>query len=172
MRLYTEFIVLYEDMPMPTEEMFCPSFWKADDFDAGGDYYAEGIDGRWTHLELTRRQKGAPESTLGVYTHREKNIIESGLQETADLQRYIDYKTQGRYRYEEPLAQIQSLAVTSLCFDTPSVEDYREFLTTVHNFLLATKGQIINYSEILDAELFAERFLQEDPGQYIRRNGL
>ena len=45
MKLYTEFIVMHEDGPLPDEENFCPSFWQAEDFDSDGDYYYDNI--RW-----------------------------------------------------------------------------------------------------------------------------
>ena len=159
MRIYTELIVLYEDAPMPAEESFCPSIWQAADFDSDGDYYATGVEGRWTQLELTRREEGAPESTLGIYSYRENNAYEPGLQEIVDLRRYIDYHRQGRYQHEGPIAHIESLAVTSLCFDTPSVKDYREFLETVYRFLEAMSGHVVNYAPILDAAAFKDHFL-------------
>ena len=47
MRYYTEFIALHPDAPMPDEATFCPSFWRADDFDSDGDFYADALEGRW-----------------------------------------------------------------------------------------------------------------------------
>ncbi len=160
MRFYSEFIVLYEDQPMPPVEELCPSLWAAADFDADGDYYAEGIDGRWTDLEVRRREPGRPRTVLGVHTHRERGPYTSGLTDTVDLQRYIDYRNDGRYDHDdEGVRDIQTAAVTMLCLDSSSVEDYREFLETVRHFLEQTGGTLVNCGQLLDAAGFAEHYL-------------
>lgn len=164
MKIFSEFIVLHEDVPMPEEDRFCPNFWKAEDFDSEGDYYYNEIDGRWTVLELTRRVNGDDESTLRVYTFREQRSYEPSRQHIADLKRYIDYKAAGRYHYLPSIHAIKNAAVTSLIVETKQLADYREFLETVHFFLDHTKGVLVNYYD-LDAAAFREEFLDERPRQ-------
>lgn len=159
MKIHTEFIVLYPDQAMPSEESFCPSFWQAEDFDAEGNYYFEGIDGRWTDLEITRKEAGKPESTLTVYTHRQNGPIESGLLEVEDLGRYVTYAQEDRYGSD--LQGIDNPAVTALAITTPSTDDYREFLETVHRFMAHTGASLVNYPEVLDASEFKEFFLDD-----------
>ncbi|BAY24703.1 hypothetical protein NIES2100_44990 [Calothrix sp. NIES-2100] len=160
MKIYTEFIVIHEDEPMPNEDNFCPSFWQSEDFDSDGDYYYENIEGRWTNLELTKRIADDKNSILKVNTFREKRIYEPGIQEVADLQRYIDYKKDGRYANNPVISSIKSLAITSLTIETFDLQDYREFLKTVYFFLEYTKGFIVNIWE-LDAASFQVEFLSD-----------
>jgi hypothetical protein len=159
MKIYTEFIVMHEDLPMPGEENFCPTFWQAEDFDSDGDYYYDSIDGKWTNLVLTKRLAGDRNSVLRVNTFRQNRLYEPGIQEVADLQRYIDYKTEGRYGNNPRISAMTTLAVTSLAIDTFDLQDYREFLETVHFFLDFTKGVLVNPWE-LDAKAFREEFLR------------
>lgn len=144
---------------MPNEERFCPSFWKAEDFDSDGDYYYNGIDGRWTTLEITRRAD-EDDSILRVYTYREHRKYEPGIQEIVDLKRYLDYKAEGRYRHAPSVDGIKDAAVTSLSIETRRLSDYREFLETVHFFLEHTKGLLVNYKD-LSADEFRDEFLAE-----------
>jgi len=160
MKIYTEFIVMHEDGPMPDEDNFCPSFWKAEDFDSDGDYYYDNIEGKWTNLVLTRRLPDDRNSILHVDTFREKRFYEPGIQEAADLQRYLDYRKAGRYAANPVLSAVNSPAVTSIAIETFDLKDYREFLETVHFFLESTKGVIVNFKE-RDAASFREEFLND-----------
>jgi hypothetical protein len=153
MKLYTEFDVLHGNDPMPGEETFCPSFWKADDFDSDGDFYADALEGRWTELNLTRG-----DSSLSVHTLREERPFEPGIQEVADLQRFIDYHRAGRYAHVPAVAELPSLAVTALAIATPDTADYREFLETVDQFLGHTGGVVVSPWE-MDRDEFRAEFL-------------
>jgi len=160
MKFYTEFIVMHEDGPLPDEENFCPSFWQAEDFDSDGDYYYDNIDGRWTNLALTRRQPDGRNSILNVNTFREQRLYEPGTQEVEDLGRYIAYQKEGRYIHNQKISAMKNLAVTALAIQTFDLEDYREFLETVHFFLEYTKGIVVNFLD-LDAASFKEEFLSD-----------
>lgn len=160
MKIYTEFIVIHEDAPMPDEKNFCPSFWKADDFDSDGDYYYDNIEGRWTELHLTKRRPDERDSILNVNTFREKRLYNPGLQEVADLQRYLDYHKQGRYSDNPKISAMNNLAVTSLTIETFDLIDYQEYLETVYFFLDYTRGVIVSIWE-LDAASFKEEFLSD-----------
>lgn len=162
MRLFTEFVVLYEDGPMPEADSLCPSFWR-DDFDSDGDFYARGIDGRWSYLELTRRCAGQATSWLIVRTYYASNRpYEPGQLETHDLSRYVEYRNQGRFRALSAINAIRSPAVTSLTLETRALDDYREFLQTVHAFLQRSGGVVVNLRD-LDASGFRAEFLAETP---------
>jgi hypothetical protein len=159
MRFFTEFVVLHEDGPMPEAETLCPSFWAGEDFDSDGDFYANGIAGRWTHLELTRRESGQFRSQLVVRTYYANNrLYEPAHLETHDLKRYIDYKDQGRFDGVPRVGAIQSPAVTSLSLETIALDDYGEFLGTVHAFLQRANGVLVNVRD-LDAAGFRLEFL-------------
>lgn len=161
MRIYTEFIVVYEEQALPSEETFCPSFWTAEDFDAEGNYYFNDTKGLWTELAITRKEAGKPESTLTVYTHRPGSIFQSSLLEVQDLGRYLGYLQDGRYE-DSPADGIAKPVLTALAIDALSAEDYREFLDTVHQFLATTGGAILNYPEVLDADAFRASFLHRN----------
>jgi len=159
MRLFSEFIVLYEDGPMPEAESLCPSIWKGEDFDSEGDFYAQGIAGRWSYLALTRRGGGLSTSSLMVRTYYANNRpYEPAQLETHDLKRYLEYREQGRFCALPAITAIRSPAVTSLSLETLSVDDYREFLETVHAFLQRSRGTLVNVRE-LDASQFGAEFL-------------
>lgn len=160
MKIYTEFIVMHEDGPMPDEDNFCPSFWNAEDFDSDGDYYDYNIEGRWTELQLTKRRPEGRDSVLNVNTFREKRLYDPGIQEVADLQRYIDYHKEGRYSNNPKLSAMNNLAVTSLTIETFDLRDYQEFLEAVYFFLDYTKGVIVNAWK-LDAASFQKEFLSD-----------
>ncbi len=160
MKIYTEFIVLHEDEPMPNEDNFCPSFWQSEDFDSDGDYYYDNIQGKWTHLKLTKRMPDDKNSSLNVNTFREERKYDPGIQEVADLQRYIDYKKDGRYLNNPVISTMNSIAITSLAIETFNLKDYQEFLKTVHFFLEYMKGFIVNLWE-LDATSFQKEFLSD-----------
>jgi hypothetical protein len=157
--IYTEFVVLHADEPMPAEERFAPSFWRADDFDADGDYYADALEGRWTTLELTKRRPSGQDSTLWVNTLRESRPYEPGIQEVADLERFFEYRRAGRYDHVPAIASLPSLAATSLAIRTPDCDDYREFLETVAMFLEFTGGAIVSPREA-DLPRFRADFLE------------
>lgn len=142
--IYSDFVVLAADAPMPDEERFCPSFWQAEDFDSDGDYYADALQGRWTELQLTKRGPDGRDSTLWVNVLRENRPFEPGIQEVADLQRFFDYRAAGRYDDIPAIAELPSLAATSLAIRTPDPADYREFLETVAMFLEFTGGLIVS----------------------------
>ena len=155
MRLFSEFIVLYEDGPMPEAESLCPSIWKGEDFDSEGDFYAQGIAGRWSYLELARR--GASWLTVRTY-YANNRPYEPAQLETHDLKRYLEYREQGRFYALPAIAAIRSPAVTSLSLETLSIDDYREFLETVHAFLQRSRGILVNVRD-LDASQFHAEFL-------------
>lgn len=158
MKIYSEFIVLHEDGPMPAEENFCPSFWQAPSFDADGDYYYDGIDGRWTNLQITKELDGGAKSTLRVDTYREHRLYDPSILEVADLQRYIDYVHNGRYQANQQITALNSLAVTSLIIETGTLQDYAEYLKTIHFFLVYTQGIVVSPRE-MDADAFQVEFL-------------
>jgi hypothetical protein len=159
MKITAEFIVLHDDGPMPEEDKFCPSFWQSKKFDSDGDYYYENIDGRWTNLEMTKLESNDKNSMLVVNTYREKNRnYEPATYEIADLKRYVDYKLEGRYLSDAVINGIRNLSVTSLFFETYNLEDYQEFLKTVHFFLGYSKGVLVNFNH-LDASSFYTEFL-------------
>jgi len=160
MKIYTEFIVMHEDGPMPNEDYFCPSFWQSEDFDSDGDYYYDNIEERWTNLELTKRRANDKDTVLNVNSFREKRNYDPGIQEVADLQRYIDYKKDGRYFNNSAILAMKNLAITSLTIETVDLKDYQEFLETVHFFLEYTKGFVVNLWE-LDAASFQKEFLED-----------
>lgn len=158
MRIFSEFVVLHEDGPMPDAESFCPGFWKAEDFDSQGDFYADDIAGRWTSLELNRRSAGQTTSWLVVHTYyAHHRNYEPGNVETRDLARYVDYLAQGRFG-SLAAAAIRSPAVTSLSIETLDLDDYRDFLETVYAFLAHTRGFLANLRD-LDASEFRTEFL-------------
>jgi hypothetical protein len=159
MKIFSEFVVLHEDGPMPSEDRFCPSFWAAEDFDSDGDYYYKEIEGRWTTLQIKKRLPGDRNSLLEVCTFRENRKYDPAVLEVADLQRYIDYWAAGRYR--ERAGGIQSPAVTWLRIETFLIADYREFLATVHFFLEYTKGILVSFKE-LNAQQFRDEFLGDE----------
>ncbi|HEX3762054.1 MAG TPA: hypothetical protein VHW23_25310 [Kofleriaceae bacterium] len=162
MRIFSEFIVLHEDGPMPDAEQFCPSFWRAEDFDSDGDFYYDGIAGRWTRLELTTRTHGNDRSRLVVQTYYANNrLYEPGNAETADLARFVDYLAHGRFAALPAAAALRSPAVTSLSLETPDVADYREFLDTVYGFLVHSRGFLANVRD-LDAAAFRAEFLEAE----------
>jgi hypothetical protein len=161
MKIFTEFIVLHEDGPMPNEEMFCPSFWKAKEFDADGDYYYDDIDGRWTNVEITKRYTSGNDSSLDVNVYRQNNRnYEPSVQEVEDLKRYVEYKMNGRYSYNHLISGIKNLCVTSLFFESYSIDDYQAFLKSVYSFLEYSNGVLINCKE-LDAVSFKEEFIDK-----------
>lgn len=138
---------------MPDVRSFCPSLWQSADHDAGGDYYYDGIEGRWSSLSLT-----TPRSSFVLGTFREKRLYDPGIAEVADLQRYIDYRNDGRYQTNPAIAAIQSVAVTSLTIETLDPGHYREFLESAASFLEHTGGRLVNLRE-LDAASFRAEFL-------------
>ncbi|MCW6005127.1 hypothetical protein K1W54_11120 [Micromonospora sp. CPCC 205371] len=157
MKIYTEFVVLHANVPMPDEETFCPSFWKVDDFDADGDYYARDIGGRWSSLKLAKRSPDGPDSVLTVGVLREERPYDPGLQEILDLQRFLDFHRAGRY-HAPALSDLDSRAVTSLAIETADLADYREFLETVRAYLAHAGGVVVSPWE-LDEDEFAAEFL-------------
>jgi hypothetical protein len=161
MKIFSEMIVLHEDVVMPSEESFMPSFWASDSFDSDGDYYYDNIDGRWTTLHLARRLRDDQVSVLEVGTFREQRKYDPAIQEVADLERYIGYWKAGRYARTAP--HIQTPAVTSLTIETHLVADYREFLEAVASFLAHTKGIVANFREIDAAKFIAEFLAPTEP---------
>jgi hypothetical protein len=160
MRFHSEFVVMHANDPMPDEQTFAPSFWEAEDFDSDGDFYAHGLEGRWTNLKLTKRRPDRNHSVLWVNTLREQRPYEPGTREVADLQRFFDYHDAGRYERVPALAGLTSRAVTSLAIETPDPADYREFLETVDAFLGHSGGVLVSPRE-LDRAQFRERFLED-----------
>ena len=156
MKYYTEFIALHPDAPMPDEETFCPSFWRADDFDSDGDFYADALEGRWTSLQLTKRRPDGSDSVLSVNTLREQRPYDPGVQEVLDLQRFLDYRDAGRY--DDVTGLSAPAAVTSLAMETPDPDDYREYLESVDAFLGFIGGLLVAPRE-MDRTAFREAFL-------------
>ncbi|NHZ83006.1 hypothetical protein F2P44_27560 [Massilia sp. CCM 8695] len=153
MRFLCEIIVFYDDVDLPDVDLFFPSYWQAENFDSDGDFYYYGNETRWTNLEILKFYDGDEESKFGLNIYREKNRkYEPGIQEVADLARYVDYKNQGRYFYIDMIANISNLCVASLEIDTGRLEDYREFLEAVHTLLFHTKGVTANLDQCFDAE--------------------
>jgi len=159
MKYYSEFVVMHADEPMPDELTFAPSFWKADDYDSEGDFYARGLGGRWSNLELTKRRPDGRDSVLSVNSLRENRPYDPGMQ-ALDLQRFLDYHDAGRYDDVPALADLPSRAVTSLAIDTPDPDDYREFLETVEAFLGHSGGVVVSPVEATQAT-FREEFLDD-----------
>lgn len=152
MKVFTEFIILHEDIVMPDEENFCPSLWIHNDSDFEGDYYYDGIGGRWTHLEISN--KGVVLS-VNVYRGQNRNY-DPGIFEVKELKRFIGYKESGRYKESE---NIKNTCVTSFFFETSDVSRYYpEFLETVLYFLNYSDGLIVNCG-VLDKNSFRKEFL-------------
>jgi hypothetical protein len=159
MKIVSEMIVLHEDAAMPGEQTFVPSFWATDDFDSDGDYYYDGIDGRWTTLRIAKRTPEG-DSVFEVDTFREKREYDPGVQEVADLARYLEYWNAGRYRVAA--GHIVTPAVTWLRIETPHLADYREFLETVAAFLAHGRGIVVSFKE-LDAARFRAELIDSTP---------
>lgn len=160
MKFYTEFIVMHADEPMPDEETFCPSFWKAEDFDSDGDFYADALGGRWTYLRLTKNRPDGRESVLWVHGLKENMSYTPGRQQALDLRRFVDYHKAGRYSNQPALAELPSLAVTLLAIETTDPADYREFLETVAGFIGSMGGMLVSPWELDEAE-FRQEFLDD-----------
>jgi len=157
-KIYTEFVVLHDDVPMPDEEAFCPSFWQADDFDSDGDFYATGLGGRWSDLTLRKRVPDGPDSVLTVQVLREARDYPPGLRESHELERFFDHRRAGRYDHLPFVKPGADLAVTALATETGNLPDYREFLQTVNMFLSHTHGHVISPWE-RDQHSFTTEFL-------------
>lgn len=159
-KIYSEFVALHANVPMPDEETFCPSFWQAGDVDSRGDYYARGIEGRWSSLKLTKPSADSQDSVLTVGVLREERPYDPGGQEIMDLQRFLDYHRAGRY-HAPALSTLESRAVTSLAILTADIADYREYLETVRAYLAHTGGVVVSPWELNEDE-FAAEFLAYD----------
>lgn len=159
MKFHCETIVIYDDVDMPGEDAFCPSLWQGERIDSDGDYYYDRIGARWSELQLSKEYADGGRSDFRLNVYREKNrLYEPGLQEAADLERYIDYKAQGRYQYLSKIHGAENLSVASLWIMTTRVEDYREYLETVHRFLAHTGGIAANVCDF-DADAFRRELL-------------
>jgi hypothetical protein len=159
MKFFSEVIVLYDDVDMPSESKFCPSFWQAERFDSDGDYYWDGMSARWTSLKLSKIYKDDSESSFELNVYREKNReFEPGVEEVNDLARYVGYKDEGRYARVDKINNAGNLCVASLSIMTGTVEDYREYLEATHFFLIHTSGIAANLCGF-DAKMFAAEFL-------------
>lgn len=158
MKLFTELVVVAPDSPHPAEEKFCPSFWEEEDFDSDGDYYYDGIEGRWTMLELRKKVPDSIDSYLEVYTFREERFYDPGLESVAKLERILDDVKAGRYANNETISAMKDIAVTSLSIQTALIDDYREYLETVEMFLAHSGGVTVGRF-VLDAATFRKAFL-------------
>ena len=158
MHLFTELIVLYPEADLPPEERFFPDFWKHPELEIEGNYYFNGAEGKWTELSISVPLVSEGRSTCMAYSYRKDNIYASGMAEIDDLKRYLNYYEEGRYA-GEGLDEAESVAVTALIFDSPSLDHYRLFLETAAWFLGKMQGRLVNYSELLDEKEFRERFL-------------
>lgn len=160
MKFLTEIIVLYDDVDMPSEDMFCPSFWASERFDSDGDFYFDGAEKCWTNLQLEKQYKDSDSSYFVLNVYREKNRqFGPAVMEAADLARYIDYKDAGRYAGDDRIENAANLAVASLSIRTVLVEDYKEYLETVYEFLRVTNGMTANLYTDLDADEFLEKII-------------
>ncbi|MCE3605212.1 hypothetical protein LXA47_16565 [Massilia sp. P8910] len=102
MKFFSEIIVLYDNIPMPSEELFCPSLWTSDNVDSDGDYYWDGMSSCWTNLKLSKTDEVGASSDFEINIYREKSRkFEPSTKEVVDLARYIDYKSEGRYVFSE-----------------------------------------------------------------------
>jgi len=159
MKIATEFLILHEDGPMPSEEKFCPSLWKNENSDINGDYYYDNIDGRWTNLSISENIEEDKNTVLDINIYRENNRnYESGICEADDLKRYIQYRKEKRYIGNANISSINNLCITSMCFQTYKIDSYDEFLRTVLFFLNFSNGVLVNYGE-LDAASFKKKFI-------------
>lgn len=164
MLIKSQFIVYYNDTPLPEESFFCPSLWnfKDGDFDSDGDFYHNGHEGYWSDLEISTREEIPTKLNIGVFrefkpigpAHVPVNI----LLEVSDLERFFEYRKAGRYENCAIISNIQYPAICLLDFITPSVEFYKDFLTTVHAFLKFSKGVELEY--LYCEEQFYEKFIK------------
>jgi len=146
MKIFTEFIVLSENLPMPSEDEFCPSLWQMPNFDSDGDFYGNYPDKRWSYLFINAYDENKRiTSGLNVWVYRDDSGTMCGFKEAHDLKRFIDYKQVGRYEHKKHIASLPSVMITSLRFSTHQVDLYKEFLITVHFYLTYTKGVLVNY---------------------------
>ncbi|WP_315094451.1 hypothetical protein [uncultured Cellulomonas sp.] len=159
MLLYTELVVVAPDVPHPDAESFWPALWESGDLDSDGDFYYDGIDGRWTTLELRTKVPGAADSVLEVYTFRERRLFETGLESVARLGRTLDDVKAGRWAENATIAAMTDVAVTSLSIRTTSTEHYRAYLESVEMFLTHSGGVTVGRFE-LDADGFRDTFLR------------
>ncbi|QHT56704.1 hypothetical protein GXP71_11865 [Cellulomonas sp. H30R-01] len=159
MLLYTELVVVAPDVAHPEAEAFWPAVWESEDFDSDGDFYYDGIDGRWTTLELRTKVAGSAPSVLEVYTFRERRLYGTGLESVARLERTLDDVKAGRWADNPAVAAMTEVAVTSLAVQTTSTEHYRAYLEAVEMFLAHAGGTTVGRFE-LDAAAFHERFLR------------
>ena len=156
MKILTEIIVLYDDIDMPSEDMFCPSFW-VEPFDSDGDFYHYDAEKCWTSLRLEKMYSDSDSSYLALDVYREKDRqFEPSLLEAADLARYIGYKDEGRYAGDNGIEHAANLAVASLSIRTDLIEDYMEYLKTVYEFLRVTNGMTANLYTNFNADKFLE----------------
>jgi hypothetical protein len=158
MKLFTELLVVAPDSPHPSAEKFCPSFWEGEDFDSDGDFYYDGIDGRWTMLQLRKKISGSMDSYLEVYTFREQQFYDPGIESVATLERTLDDVKAGKYADNGTISAMKDIAVTSLTIQTRLIDDYREYLETVAMFLTHSGGVTVGRFE-LDADAFRHAFL-------------
>ncbi|MBC3908058.1 MULTISPECIES: hypothetical protein [Undibacterium] len=139
MKIYSEIIVLYAHVAMPGEDDFCPAFWQAEEFDSDGDFYGDDVAKDWTTLKLTKHYANGRDSDFQLYVHREK-----GGDAAHELARFIQYRKDGHYKEKKQVHEAKNLCVASLQIRAASLEDYREFLRTVHFFLEHTGGIAAN----------------------------
>lgn len=61
MKYEKQLIIGYNDMPLPSEQLFLPSVWQnyeAWDIDTDGDYYyLNNDDGFWSYLDIKSQEK-------------------------------------------------------------------------------------------------------------------
>jgi hypothetical protein len=159
MLLYTELVVVGPDVPHPEAESFWPALWEGDDFDSDGDFYYDGIGGRWTTLALRTKVPGAAHSVLEVYTFRQQRLYETGLESVDRLGRTLADVKAGRWADNATIAAMTDVAVTSLSIQTSLMEHYRAYLESVEMFLAHSGGVTVGRFE-LDAEGFRDTFLR------------
>lgn len=129
---------------MPREDDLYPFVYDSKtEFGKNCDYYFEGIDGRWTNLEIYQsdRVSGIPESTFSVNVYYAKNQnYESCANNITTL------KAIASSLCKETLEEknINNIAVGSIGISTSSTKIYKMFLHKVLFLLNHTRGFIVN----------------------------
>lgn len=159
MRIFTEFIILSEDLPMMDYELLFPLMWQAKEFDSDGNFYSNFPENKWSNLVLTvfSEDKTIELSRVNIDVCREDSNAIASSNNLLQLA-YLEEKKIHGYAFFPPLTIIQMLAATSITINTINENLYIDFLKSVYKFLVYTKGYIVNCG-MLDAEKFKQEFL-------------
>ena len=163
MRIFTQFIILYENKPLPSAEKLCPMIWKSRNFDSEGDYYYyyNDMNGKWTILELINRENTNDKDIFSVYTYRTERLYESGTYNVSNLSTFLDFYKERVYDGIGLLKNIQNLAVTSISIETSDTNIYKNFLNSTYFLLSHVYGVIVNVGGGLNTSEFRDKFLFE-----------